>query len=120
MRSCKAPISDASVGWYPTADGKRPSKVETSEPACEKRKILSINKSISRRSSSLKYSAIVSAVSAHANARPALHSFDQTLVRSYQSHRIPAFLYKDHFLRACARLLPQTQNTRQILRQRCE
>ena len=29
MRSCKAPKSVASVGWYPTADGMRPSRADT-------------------------------------------------------------------------------------------
>ena len=35
--SCNAPISVASVGWYPTAEGILPSRAETSEPACVKR-----------------------------------------------------------------------------------
>ena len=42
----------------------RPSRVETSLPACTKRKILSMNSSTSRCSSSRKYSAIVRPVSA--------------------------------------------------------
>lgn len=29
MRSCIVPISVASVGWYPTADGIRPNKADT-------------------------------------------------------------------------------------------
>ena len=57
--SCKAPISVASVGWYPTADGIRPSNADTSEPACVNRKILSIKNKTSCPSSSLKYSACV-------------------------------------------------------------
>ena len=32
--SCIVPMSVARVGWYPTADGIRPSKADTSEPAC--------------------------------------------------------------------------------------
>ena len=35
MRSCSSPISSARVGWYPTAEGMRPSSVDTSEPACD-------------------------------------------------------------------------------------
>ena len=34
MRSCRPPRSVASVGWYPTADGMRPSSADTSELAC--------------------------------------------------------------------------------------
>ena len=33
MRSCSTPISSASVGWYPTAEGMRPSSAEHSTPA---------------------------------------------------------------------------------------
>jgi hypothetical protein len=33
MRSCRRPISSARVGWYPTAEGIRPSSAETSVPA---------------------------------------------------------------------------------------
>ena len=40
------PISEASVGWYPTAEGIRPSNAETSDPACVNRKILSIKNKI--------------------------------------------------------------------------
>src|SRR5579863_7915270 len=47
MRSCSAPMSVASVGWYPTADGIRPSSAETSEPAWVKRKMLSTKNSTS-------------------------------------------------------------------------
>ena len=47
MRSCSSPISVPSVGWYPTADGMRPSSADTSEPACENRKMLSTNSSVS-------------------------------------------------------------------------
>ena len=45
--SCMAPISVASVGWYPTAEGILPSSAETSEPACVNLNILSIKNSIS-------------------------------------------------------------------------
>ena len=31
--SCRSPISVASVGWYPTAEGIRPSSADTSAPA---------------------------------------------------------------------------------------
>ena len=34
MRSCRPPRSVASVGWYPTAEGMRPSRADTSELAC--------------------------------------------------------------------------------------
>ena len=44
IRSCSSPISSARVGWYPTAEGMRPRRVETSEPAWTKRKMLSMNK----------------------------------------------------------------------------
>src|SRR6478752_5716852 len=47
MRSCRLPMSVASVGWYPTADGMRPSSAETSEPAWVKRKMLSTKNSTS-------------------------------------------------------------------------
>ena len=47
IRSCSCPISEASVGWYPTCDGIRPSSAETSEPACTKRKMLSMNSNTS-------------------------------------------------------------------------
>ncbi len=63
MRSWSSPISVASVGWYPTADGMRPKSADTSEPACEKRKILSMKRRTSFDSSSRKYSAMVSAAS---------------------------------------------------------
>jgi hypothetical protein len=39
MRSCIPPMSIASVGWYPTAEGMRPSRAETSEPAWVKRTV---------------------------------------------------------------------------------
>ena len=68
--SCKNPISSARVGWYPTAEGILPNNVETSEPACEKRKMLSMNKRTSCFSSSLKYSAIVSADNATRSLTP--------------------------------------------------
>ncbi len=61
MRSWSSPISSASVGWYPTAEGMRPSRVETSEPAWTKRKMLSMNSSTSWFFTSRKYSAMVSA-----------------------------------------------------------
>src|ERR1700745_2714744 len=59
MRSCNSPISVARLGWYPTALGMRPSKAETSDPACVKRKMLSMNSSVSAPSLSRKYSATV-------------------------------------------------------------
>ena len=31
--SCILPMSVARVGWYPTAEGIRPNKADTSEPA---------------------------------------------------------------------------------------
>src|SRR5450756_3211551 len=62
MRSCNSPISVARLGWYPTAEGIRPSNAETSEPAWVKRKMLSINRRTSWPSSR-KYSAIVRPVS---------------------------------------------------------
>ena len=34
MRSGRPPRSVASVGWYPTAEGMRPSRADTSELAC--------------------------------------------------------------------------------------
>src|SRR5947209_16007891 len=57
MRSCNSPISVARLGWYPTAEGMRPSSADTSEPAWVKRKMLSMNSSVSEPSSSRKYSA---------------------------------------------------------------
>ena len=45
--SCICPISVASVGWYPTAEGIRPKSAETSDPACVKRKILSMKNRMS-------------------------------------------------------------------------
>src|SRR5919202_1316906 len=59
IRSCSWPISVASVGWYPTALGMRPSSAETSEPAWTNRKMLSM-KSRTSWPWSRKYSAIVS------------------------------------------------------------
>ena len=56
------PISVASVGWYPTAEGILPNNAETSEPACVNLKILSTKKSTSWPSWSLKYSATVKPV----------------------------------------------------------
>ncbi len=47
IRSCSSPISSARVGWYPTADGIRPSSVDTSDPAWTNRKMLSTNSSTS-------------------------------------------------------------------------
>src|SRR5712671_4980446 len=47
MRSCNSPISVARLGWYPTADGMRPSSADTSEPAWVKRKMLSMKNSTS-------------------------------------------------------------------------
>ena len=60
MRSWRVPISSASVGWYPTADGILPSRVETSLPAWTNLKILSMKSNTSLCSLSRKYSAIVS------------------------------------------------------------
>ena len=63
-----APISVASVGWYPTADGIRPKRADTSEPACVNRKILSTKNKTSlpwpSPAPSRKYSAMVSPESA--------------------------------------------------------
>ena len=64
IRSCSSPISSARVGWYPTADGIRPSSVDTSEPAWVNRKMLSMNSSTSCFCTSRKYSAMVSAARA--------------------------------------------------------
>ena len=36
MRSCRPPRSVARVGWYPTAEGIRPSRADTSELACKR------------------------------------------------------------------------------------
>ena len=69
MRSCNSPISVARFGWYPTALGMRPSSAETSDPAWVKRKMLSMKSSVSAPSSSRKYSATVSPVSADAQTR---------------------------------------------------
>ena len=62
--SCSLPISVASVGWYPTADGVRPRSAETSDPAWVNLNMLSTNNNTSWFSSSLKCSAIVSPVNA--------------------------------------------------------
>ena len=64
IRSCRSPISVASVGWYPTAEGIRPSSAETSEPARVYRKMLSMKKRMSAPSSSRSASAMVIPVSA--------------------------------------------------------
>ena len=62
IRSCIAPISVANVGWYPTADGIRPKRADTSDPAWVKRKMLSTKNNTSFPWSdpapSRKYSAI--------------------------------------------------------------
>jgi hypothetical protein len=58
----RAPKSVANVGWYPTADGIRPNKADTSEQAWVNLKILSINNNTSFPYSSLKYSATVNPV----------------------------------------------------------
>jgi len=60
--SYKAPKSVARVGWYPTADGIRPNKADTSEQAYVNLKILSTKRSTSFPFSSLKYSATVNPV----------------------------------------------------------
>ena len=70
IRSWRSPISPARLGWYPTAEGIRPSNVETSEPAWVNRKMLSTNSSTSLCSTSRKYSAIVSADSATRSRTP--------------------------------------------------
>src|SRR5437870_7433365 len=70
IRSWRSPISPARLGWYPTAEGIRPSNVETSEPAWVNRKMLSTNSSTSLCSTSRKYSAIVSAESATRSRTP--------------------------------------------------
>ncbi len=62
MRSCMVPISWASVGWYPTAEGMRPRSADTSLPACVKRNTLSMKNSTSWPSLSRKCSAMVSPV----------------------------------------------------------
>lgn len=38
MRSCMPPMSVERVGWYPTAEGIRPRRADTSEPAARKRR----------------------------------------------------------------------------------
>ena len=70
MRSCSSPISVARFGWYPTAEGMRPSSVETSEPACVKRKMLSMKSSVSAPSLSRNDSATVRPVSATRRRAP--------------------------------------------------
>uniref|UniRef100_A0A6B0UQY6 Uncharacterized protein n=1 Tax=Ixodes ricinus TaxID=34613 RepID=A0A6B0UQY6_IXORI len=57
MRSCIVPMSVARVGWWPTADGMRPSRADTSEPAWVNLKMLSMKSSTSCPSWSRKYSA---------------------------------------------------------------
>src|SRR5680860_532473 len=49
----------SAVGYQPTADGMRPRRADTSEPACTKRKMLSMKSSTSRPIFSRKYSAMV-------------------------------------------------------------
>jgi len=70
MRSCMAPMSVASVGWYPTADGMRPRRADTSEPAWVKRKMLSMKRSTSWPSTSRKYSATARPVRATRERAP--------------------------------------------------
>ena len=70
IRSCSTPISAASVGWYPTALAVRPSSADTSEPACEKRKMLSMKSSTSWFFSSRKYSVIARPESATRRRAP--------------------------------------------------
>ena len=55
----------ASAG-NPRRDGIRPRSADTSEPACEKRKMLSTNSSVSAPVASRNHSAIVSAGEGHA------------------------------------------------------
>jgi len=64
MLSCNAHISVAKVGWYQTADGILQSNAEISLQAWVNLNILSINKSTSLFSLSLKCSAIVKPVRA--------------------------------------------------------
>src|ERR1700723_271925 len=64
IRSCSWPISSARVGWYPTAEGIRPSSVDTSDPAWVNRKMLSMNSRTSWPCTARKSSAMVSADSA--------------------------------------------------------
>jgi len=64
MRSCISPISVERVGWYPPRWGMRPRSAETSEARLVKRKMLSMKRSMSRPSSSRKYSAMASALKA--------------------------------------------------------
>ena len=70
MRSWRSPISVCSVGWYPTADGMRPRRADTSEPACTNRKMLSTNSSTSWPPTSRKYSAMVRPVRATRRRAP--------------------------------------------------
>ncbi len=64
IRSSRSPISVDSVGWYPTADGIRPKRPDTSMPARMYRYTLSTNRSTSCFSTSRKYSAMVNPVRA--------------------------------------------------------
>ena len=99
--SCISPISVASVGWYPTADGIRPRSADTSEPACVKRKILSTKNRMSLPlpcpSPSRKYSAIVNPLKATRalapggsficpNTKVALDSFSSSMFTDSRSH----------------------------------
>src|SRR5580698_4772913 len=61
IRSWRTPISFARVGWQPTADGERPRSADTSEPAWENLKMLSMKRSTSWFFSSRKYSVIARA-----------------------------------------------------------
>src|SRR5579864_8916313 len=97
MRSCKSPISVARFGWYPTAEGMRPSNADTSDPAWVNRKMLSMNSSTSWCSSSRKYSATVSPVTyAQARARRFGHlAVNERALRLFIVVRIndPRFLH---------------------------
>ena len=70
MRSCSIPISAASVGWYPTALAVRPRSADTSDPACENRKMLSMKSRTSWFISSRKYSVIARPASATRRRAP--------------------------------------------------
>ena len=60
----------ARVGWYPTFEGIRPSRAETSEPAWLNRKMLSMKSKVSAPVASRNHSAIVSAERATRSRAP--------------------------------------------------
>ena len=101
IRSCKAPKSVAKVGWYPTADGIRPSKADTSEQACVKRKMLSTNNNTSCPSTSRKYSATVKPVKPTRALAPEARSWPYTSTwnRRHRRHSRSADNARlDHFV----------------------